>query len=110
MTTKESKRITEVIRQLRDQIDAFAERVQPIYEMLNWTWTSITPDGSPKVPQVENIRAVLEQLVASLESLLRKNSEKPVASTGGLTARGEYSGGLLNAYIEFTVRKAVHYW
>lgn len=36
MTKKETWKIDEVISELRDEADAFARRIQPVYALLDW--------------------------------------------------------------------------
>jgi len=54
----------------------FAEKIQPVYEALKWTWTD--KDGTD-IPTLDNVIDIIHKLIYDL-----KKSEYNECSTGGL--------------------------
>lgn len=67
-----------------EEIKAFAEKVQPIYAMLGWTWDNDTVKGVPSVEDiVQTIRSLAEHILS--DRLM----------TGGLFVQRDTDSGLV---------------
>ncbi len=69
-----------------DEIKAFAEKIQPIYAMLDWTWNTDTVKG---IPSVEDIAQTLRSLAENMPPNGFSHT-----MTGGLYVQRDADSGL----------------
>lgn len=72
------------IQEMRSRVPAFADRIHPVYEVLQWHWMR----SGFYVPPVSEIRSTLLRLIEHLE----EGKQCSEISTGGLFARISYDG------------------
>jgi hypothetical protein len=83
------------LHKLHLEMDAFAEKVAPIYALLGWTWSNF-PEGS-RVPTVEDIQGTLFGLIAAVGRQVREEGKDEIdASTGGLKVTVKGSDAVLS--------------
>lgn len=89
------------LHKLHLEMDAFAEKVAPIYALLGWTWSNFG-DASSRVPTVQDIQGTLFTLIAAVGSQIREGKDESDSSTGGLkvTVKGS------DAVLSFELRSA----
>jgi hypothetical protein len=72
------------------EISAFAKKVQPIYQMLNWKWANDAVYGIPTVDEIE------QALRHNLDTLAEGNT---YSGSGGLCAKID-DEGCVEMYLE----------
>ena len=98
-----------VQRELRKKALRFAQRIQPIFELMKWEWH---PEEAfpPAIPTVEDINDALHDLISSLDNLIavQENGKPGSVEMGGLKieiVEGDHSS---EAIMSFNVEEYIN--